>query len=171
MERWKMIKDFPDYVVSNQGRIKRVTPACGTKVGQIIKSHIRKHYLRVGLNSSDGQRFKKSVHLLVAEAFIGPQPVGKECNHEDIDTINNWAYNLTWMTRCENMQHAMVHGIHGSAPGEANCKAKLKDGEVWLIRRIAKAKVISNVQIAKMFLVSPTTVGRIINQKLWRHLL
>lgn len=57
-----------------------------------------------------------SVHRLVARAFI-PNPEGKrEVNHIDGDPSNNHVDNLEWVTKRENMDHAVAN--HLIPPGK-----------------------------------------------------
>jgi len=58
----------------------------------------------------DGQRF--SVHVLVCEAFRGLKPPGREVNHRDSNKANNAPGNLEWLTRRENIHHAIAAGTH-----------------------------------------------------------
>ena len=37
MNEWRRIPKFPDYAISQQGIVKRITPAAGTYVGKVIK--------------------------------------------------------------------------------------------------------------------------------------
>lgn len=61
-----------------------------------------KGYLRVGLLDSSGKLHIKSVHRLVADAFV-PNPLGKpQVNHINEDKSDNRAENLNWMTNKEN---------------------------------------------------------------------
>ena len=50
----------------------------------------------------------RSVHRLVAQAFLPPPPSEKhtQVNHIDRDPANNRAENLAWVTRSENIQHS-----------------------------------------------------------------
>ena len=99
-EIWKDIKDYEGlYQVSNLGRVKRIT------TGRVLKP--LKHangYLMVKL-SKNSIVYTKTVHRLVAEAFI-PNPEHKsEINHIDENKTNNNVSNLEWMTRKENINH------------------------------------------------------------------
>ncbi len=53
--------------------------------------------------------------------------------------------------------------------GEQVNTAKLKAGEVYLIRSILKSKVVSQRFIAKMFKVTEATISDIKYRKSWRH--
>ena len=99
-EIWKDIKGYEGlYQVSNLGRVKRIT------TGRVLKP--LKHangYLMVKL-SKNSIVYTKTVHRLVAEAFI-PNPEHKsEINHIDENKTNNNVSNLEWMTRTENINH------------------------------------------------------------------
>lgn len=100
-EIWKEIDGFPDYEVSNLGRV------CSFKgrYPRILK--LRKSssgYLQVIL-CMGGKMIGKTIHRLVAESFV-PNPENKpQVNHIDEDKKNNVAENLEWVTRKENCNH------------------------------------------------------------------
>jgi hypothetical protein len=50
------------------------------------------------------------VHHLVAAAFLGPKPDGAEVNHKDCDKTNNALSNLEYVSRGENIAHALANG-------------------------------------------------------------
>ena len=112
MEIWKSIAAFPDYSVSNLGRIRRDTPASGTQPGRILKPQLRggsngRRYLSVSFY----RHIQRSVHRLVAEAFI-PNPLNlPHVNHKNpLERHNNAVGNLEWTTQKDNTQHALKHG-------------------------------------------------------------
>lgn len=81
-------------------------------LGKLLAPHLTpKGYHRLQLASGEGTK-NKLVHVLVAEAFIGPAPADDhQINHKDGDKQNNRDSNLEWVTQSENMQHAYDNGL------------------------------------------------------------
>lgn len=104
MEVWKEIKDWGNYQVSNEGRVRNKN----TK--KILKPFQNEFgYLMVCLRNNGKQKTIR-VSRLVAEAFI-PNPENKpEVNHLNGKTDNR-AESLEWSTRSENMLHAFKTGL------------------------------------------------------------
>lgn len=97
LEEWRRIRDFPDYQVSNLGRVKSLSRdyKYGSHNDMILSTNDRRGYRGVVLYAN-GVRHHKAVHRLVAEAFI-PNPDGLPCvNHKDENRTNNRADNLEW---------------------------------------------------------------------------
>ena len=100
MEIWKDIEGYEGiYQVSNLGRTKRLYKNDKEK---ILKPFSNKDgYLIVNL-CKEGKVKSRSVHRLVAQAFI-PNPENKpEVNHKDENKSNNKVENLEWVTSKEN---------------------------------------------------------------------
>lgn len=104
-ERWKRVKDFPDYWISDYGRLWSSISEdfiCGTP-------NIRSGHIDVCLHH-DGHRFHKYMHRMVAEAFI-PNPYNLPLvRHLDDDPYNNMANNLVWGTQVDNMNDCISNG-------------------------------------------------------------
>lgn len=98
MEEWRVIEEFPDYEISNQGRV------WSHKVGRVIIPGNVRGYLQVHLSNLNRVRHPL-VHQLVAEAFLG-EAFGLYVNHLDGNKSNNHVRNLEWTTRSQNMRHA-----------------------------------------------------------------
>ncbi|MFV0916089.1 NUMOD4 domain-containing protein [Ralstonia nicotianae] len=85
-ERWKQIAGYPDYAVSDLGRVKRLTSRTCAKAGSILKTPPRgkkNPYPSVDL-CLNGKKRTEMVHRLVAAAFLGLPPFeGAEINHKD----------------------------------------------------------------------------------------
>lgn len=103
------------YEVSDLGRVRSV-PRINSR-GWRERGRIRKPsadgsgYYQISLWSNNRGR-NKHVHVLVAEAFYGPRPVGMEVRHLDGDRRNNVASNLRWGTDSENKMDTVLHGTH-----------------------------------------------------------
>ena len=108
-EVWKDIEGYPNYMVSNYGRVKNCMR------NKILRPGLGGNgYLTVCLyKNGEGKSYR--VNRLVALAFV-PNPEGKEdVNHIDEDKLNNCASNLNWMTRSENIYHSShKHAQHYS---------------------------------------------------------
>ncbi|RPH38333.1 hypothetical protein EHM92_00180 [bacterium] len=139
-EAWKNVEGWP-YEVSNYGRVRRTIPVKGTKAGDIIRGGSSGKYPNVIL-CLNGVHKTIQRHLLVARAFLGPCPEGKECHHKDHNPQNPSESNLEYVTSSQNKQKAVEHGYRGTARYNAKItdqKAKQildlrADG--WTVREI-----------------------------------
>jgi hypothetical protein len=125
VEQWVRIPSFPDYIVSDAGRIRHRRANAPILRG----SYDKDGYKRVNL---DGCTLR--VHAIVCEAFHGPRPEGMECAHLDGDNKNNAASNLAWVTRSENTRHQVAHGTFAGASNLTAGNARLSDETVAEIR-------------------------------------
>jgi hypothetical protein len=97
-EVWKKIKGFLDYSASNEGRIRRDTPACGTHAGKILNPNNQKgRYLFVLLRKNN-RTYSRNVHRIIAETFcINPDPEHFNIvHHKNRDRRCNKDWNLEW---------------------------------------------------------------------------
>lgn len=105
-EIWKDIDGFPNYEVSNLGRVRN------KKTG-----HIRKLSTDVvGYKSTtlygENKPTTVRVHTLVANAFLGKRPRNYDVNHIDGDKTNNNIDNLEYCSRSDNVLHAYKTGLN-----------------------------------------------------------
>ena len=101
-EIWKEIAGFPNYAVSNRGRVMNL------KSGKVLKNKLNANgYKDVGLYNGDGTKRKYvMVHRLMAQAFI-PNPDNlSQVNHIDENKCNNDVSNLEWVTASQNTKHS-----------------------------------------------------------------
>lgn len=107
-EKWKNIQGEFEwlYAVSNQWNIKSLL------TWKIRKSYLNRWwYTKVGLYL-DWTIKTVAVHRLVAIHFIENPEWKPEVNHKDWDKTNNVVWNLEWVTKKENVQHAFKNWIH-----------------------------------------------------------
>lgn len=109
---WRVVPSCPDYAVSNEGGVRRETPTRGARVGLLLKPYVmNKGYLVVDMAlGRHRSRTRRTVHSLVAEAFIGPRPDGCYVLHIDGSRTNNGAENLRYGTPSENNADTVRHG-------------------------------------------------------------
>jgi HNH endonuclease len=176
-ELWKpCLKGY--YEVSNFGRLRRAKPGKGTWVGrEIALFTTRKGYVFGHVYAGVGKVSRVSffIHVLVAEAFVGPCPDGMEVNHIDLCKANNRWDNLEYKTHLDNVKHAGENGHSGGAPkgsvaGERNGRAKLTRVQVEAIRRLYAEDGYTHQELAAEFAefgVTKGTIGRIVRRQLW----
>ena len=96
-EEAREITDFPDYYVTDTGRVF----SAKSKRGYLeIKQLIRNSYHAVNLRNN-GKQVKKYVHRLVATEWYGYHK-GLVVNHKDENKTNNRVENLEWVTESQN---------------------------------------------------------------------
>ena len=96
-EVWKDIKGYPNYQISNMGRV-------WSKTSQryLSQSKNNKGYYQVHMIAINGKDKLELVHRLVALMFIDNPKGYPEVNHIDRNKENNYFSNLEWTTRSGN---------------------------------------------------------------------
>lgn len=146
---WRDIEEFNGaYQVSDDGQVRNAKSGiilCQKYAGGSIQYPIV--VLCNGSAKTRGDKPKyvrRYVHRLVASAFV-PNPNNKpEVNHIDSNPNNNTAQNLEWVTRTENMRHAIKYG-NGT---KTRKKVVRDDGVVY--ESITKAANAMNYDISAM---------------------
>lgn len=177
-ERWKPVVGFEGaYEVSDLGRVRsldRYVPH-SNRWGTISSILHRGQILRLGPHAGgyktvhlyrDGERVRATVlHIVVAEAFLGPRPTPEhEVRHLDGDAGNCAAANLAWGTRIENEADKELHGTR--TRGEQHATAKLSEKDVVAIRRRAGEP---QKDLADEFGCTFSNISAIQLRKSWRH--
>lgn len=109
-EIWKNISNYEGiYEISNLGRVRRAdcTPKRLLKIGNgSYRNNIDKTAYKIVMLCKNGIPKTRSVHRLVAEAFI-PNPDGlREVNHKNGDKSDNRVNNLEWVSHRDNIIHS-----------------------------------------------------------------
>lgn len=159
-ETFKEIKDYENqYLISNLGIV------ISLKRNTILKPQTYNGYYQIGLNKNSKLKWK-TIHRLVANAFI-PNSNNKPCvNHIDGNKQNNYVDNLEWVTHSENVKHAFKIGLK-SSKGENNGNAKLTENNVLIIHGLYLGG-LNLTEIGKIYNVYPSTIHSIINGRNWK---
>lgn len=162
MERWKSLTLVNGYYdISKYGDVRQARTREGRVKGRILKSENEHGYRRVTL-CIDGRQKHYFVHVLVAHAFIGPKPEGKEVNHKDRNRSNNYYRNLGYLTPVQNRKYSTDKGAKiGST--------KLTPDEVLSIRFRFAHLVETKRSIAEDWNLNPTTIEHIVSNDGWKH--
>jgi NUMOD4 motif/HNH endonuclease len=105
-EIWEPVEGFPNYEVSTCGRVRNrgtmhILSPCDNGKG----------YQTVHLCHFPEKSKRRTIHRLVAIAFL-ENPEGKpEVNHIDGNKSDNFLSNLEWATSSENQLHAFATGL------------------------------------------------------------
>lgn len=146
------------YCIEDTGRVWSYISLKWLKPTPLSKS---KH-LYVSLRK-DNKTYKKYIHRLVLETFVGGCQEGMECCHKDGNTFNNDKSNLYWGTRSNNIQDSIRHGTHG-------CYKKLTPEQVVRIKELIKDGHTQRF-IGKLFNVDKSTIGYIKRGFTWKDIL
>jgi len=162
-EEWRVVKDYPNYKVSNLGKVKNIVS------GNLLSlKEDNFGYIRVVLTNYDGKK-RLLVHRLIASAFI-PKPIGRDVvNHIDGVTNNNVAINLEWVTHIENVHHAIDTGLQNNR-GEDSTSSKLTEKEVICISNKLMNPRLTYKEITIGCGVIGTDIRNIVSGSAWKHI-
>lgn len=136
--------DAYEYEVNEQGEIFRI----GNPKPK-YQSVNRDGYKVVGLWKNN-KSTAKTVHRLVALAFI-PNPENKPCvNHIDGNKQNNHVSNLEWVTYSENTIHSFKNRLQIPSKGEDVGNALHTNEQVHEICRLMQ-EGLRNIEIIEMY--------------------
>ena len=142
-EIWRDVVGYDGrYQVSNKGNVRSIArkDSIGRKCGGLILKprSFRNGYLHVNL-FKDGKVKTKSIHRLVAEAFI-PNPNNfPEVNHLDENKINNELSNLEWCDASYNSNYGTRIGRIVQKNSKKVKAVNIKTGEVLTFNSIREA--------------------------------
>jgi hypothetical protein len=165
---WRSVPSYEGvYEVSCFGWIRRVSKASGTQSGRILKdfnNHATYRYITLRVNNIPSNFL---VHILVAKVFH-PNPMNKpQVNHKDGIKWHNWASNVEWATRAENMEHAAKTGL--TPTGEKSHLSKVTAKDVREMRSIFSLG-IAQKKIAQIYGLSKGQVNRIVHNINWKQI-
>lgn len=176
LEVWKEIKDYPNYEISNYGKVKskeRITNVGIKNQKQYLRKERilklqkdRKGYMQVVLYNENGYKHFK-VHKLVANAFIENKENKPTIDHIDRNKENNVVSNLRYADYKEQVDNRNVdmelikeNMRKLGKKGYGNRKQKIKqyDKEGNFIK-----EWISSREASKSLNISETSISNCVN--------
>lgn len=177
MEHWKKILGYPNYEVSDKGRVRVLdrivhsrtkdgVPYTARRRGKIIIKLGGSGYKQVLLVNDEGYK-RIYVHRIVARMFLGKPPKGKRyVMHKDDVRSNNRVTNLAWCSTRENVDDMLSKGRQ--ARGSRSGKAVLTEDIVMQMVPLINAG-FGCVEIGRRFGVNRMTVTGVMKGRTWTH--
>lgn len=174
LEHWKPVPGFEWlYEVSKVGRVRALPAITNRRIGRSKNNgaELRRFvaangYLTVHL-CRGSKKHPRTVHSLVADAFLGTRPCSAVVRHLDGDATNPRRSNLAYGTPKENQDDRIMHGT--DCRGEKHPAAKLTADSVRAIKaRIAAGEM--KTAIAADYGVSRYAISDIARGRSWTHI-
>lgn len=171
-EIWRECPSYPGIKASSFGRV--MYPS-----GRIANTGLTEYGYRRAHWSVAGVHKIALQHSLVADAFLGPRPIGYHIDHIDGVRTNNSISNLRYLTPLDNVLASVAAGR--STKGETHSSAVLTEDQAISILReynpIPRAERRPHISgrgalktLAKKYGVSHKTVQGLVYGRTWRHL-
>lgn len=158
MIEWRPIPSNPKYLASSDGQIRHVKSDTPRRLQRAPNGYSLVNFWQ------DRKLRVRSVHSLIAEAFIGPRPYeDAQVRHLDGNRANNAASNLAYGSAKENAADRESHGRTGH--GQRNGNAKLSNAEVDMLRLGHMSHLFNQYQLAVLFNISQAQVNNIVLNK------
>lgn len=162
------IPDFPGYYINIYGDVySAYVRGQSNPRKKLFKKAItiNKYGYKYVTLSKEKILYKKLIHSLLLEVFIGPRPNGLVCRHLDANKTNNDLSNICYGTYSQNQMDRVVAG--NSNRGEQHGMHKYNSEFVLVVRELAKH--MFQREVAVFLGIPKSTVSHLVTQD-WRHI-
>lgn len=158
-KEWRPVPGYDKYLCSNSGDLYSLF------LNRAMKPADDSHgYLQLVL-ARNGIRKSLKVHKIVALTFLGDIASGLVVNHKDGNKRNNNVSNLEIVTKREDVEHAIAHGL--MPIGEDCTNSKLSNSEVFSVLKMVEKGDLTQTQIGGIFSVHQSTISDIVRGRSW----
>lgn len=162
-ELWKPVVGYEGlYEVSNMGRVATLRRGRVLMTQSYAGSTVRYHCVTLRRNNKARAHY---THHLVLHAFVGAQPEGTWCAHNDGNSLNNHVGNLRWDTPQNN--HADKRR-HGTLVDGARCYNARLTPPLVMQMRVEHSTGMSVADIARKHGVHAMTAWDAITSRTWK---
>lgn len=112
------------------------------------------------------KRHTRTVHKIVADAFIPTEDKNLEIDHIDDNRLNNNLSNLQWLTHADNVSKIPFERKSACRKGSRNGRAKLNEQDAIDIRRMFNYGY-TKAELSRMFNCGWTTIQHVIKNDTW----
>lgn len=160
-KKTKLIPGFNQYLIQEDGTIySSVRNGFFEKIQPWLNK--QSGYYQINL----GRANRKTVHELVALAFIGPRTKAT-INHKDGNKLNNHYSNLEYSTYSENNRHAFKTGL--KLPTKSVSRQKFSKEEVEHIMYQYRSLNVTITTLAKAYKVHFSTIHRLVTNRTYKN--
>lgn len=165
-EVWRPVVNYEGlYEVSNLGKVRRIGRGRGVVPGRILKHADTGHGYKFVQLWQNNINTAALVHRLVMYAFVGANAL-LEVNHINNDRADNRLENLEYVTRQQNVDHALTYG-YMNVSGENNPSGKLTWQQVREIREKYTPHEYGYKRLASEYGVTWEAIRNIIKRRVW----
>lgn len=172
-EEWRDVPGYEGcYQVSSDGQVRRVAGSFGCTRTRILKKSPNRLGYETIRPSKGGVKKTVNVHAFVALAFLGECPEGYEINHKNGIKSDNRINNLEYVTRSENILHA-IHVLKRDMVPNSKTRllsiAKVTEDDVRTIRRLYHDDACTIKGLARLYQMSYEGIRAIVRERSWKH--
>ncbi len=164
----KQIPDFPDYYIHSDGYV--ISCKSGKEKVMVGGYTGNGKYKQVTLREN-GRQVSRTIHTLVADAFIENHENLPQVNHIDGNRYNNNFNNLEWSTARDNILHSVKMGLWNEPTAEhykmmkigmARTKATFTLEEGSEVMEMKEALNLNCREVAKLVGCSKNVIQRLV---------
>lgn len=165
MREWRVIERFPNYAISNDGRVRNI------KYNREIKPRISGYGYKIVRVFRDGIEYLIPVHKAVLRAFVRKPKRREQGNHKNGIKTDNRLDNLEWLTPSANIRHGWETGLikvyDHSIKDRSNYKLTWEIAKE--IRESYKPRKVTRQSLTEKYNITVSAINRVLSGETWNN--